>query len=403
VSVCISVACLTGFADAPKSPYAYFKRGREVKIAAPEKQNYFVLDEAVWRQSRADLGDLRLYSNEQEVPYSVVVQQGGTLAQHSSVLMLNKGVVRGNTQFAMDVGVPEYDNIHIDLNTRNFIAQAKVEGQDNLSGKNWTDLGTYTIFDFAKEKLGSNSTIKLATPARFRFLRVTIVGPVPPGDVNGATIANLQEDKARYTAWSEVPNIRVEGKHTVIEWNASESVPLDRVHFDIDPGEINFRREVRVFCENRQISKDSLSRIRLLRRERKVESESVDVNLPGLRCKNYKLEIENGDDPALRISGVHPEMLERRLYFNPRGATDLKLYYGDEKRDAPVYDYAKLFDVPAENEVSQASLQPDVANPAFTGRPDDRPWTERHPAVLWVAMIAAIAGLGSWAMKGFKS
>jgi hypothetical protein len=396
--------CLAGFAaDVSVSPFAYFERARNVKVSTPDKQNFLVLDEAVWQHSRADLGDLRLYSGEQEIPYAVVLEQGGTLAEHSSVPILNKGVVHGNTQFAVDVGIPEYDNIRLDLKTENYIAQAKLEGENNLSGKNWNDLGTYTIFNFAKEKLGSNSTIKLASPARFRFLRLTIIGPVPTEDIKGASIANLQENKAKYAALDEVPNLRTEGKHTAIEWKASDRVPLDRVHFDIDPSEINFRREVNIYCDDRQISSGSLSRIRLVRRERKVESEDLDVNLPGLRCKRYKLEVQNGDDPALRITGVHPQMLERRVYFNPHGANELKLYYGDEKRNPPVYDYAKLFDVPAANEVAQAVMEPDSANAAYTGRPDDRPWTERHPAFLWAAMIVAVGLLGSWALKGFKS
>jgi Protein of unknown function (DUF3999) len=410
VALAISFAaiCLAGFAsEVSVSPFAYFERVRNVKVSTPDKQNFIVLDEAVWQHARADLGDLRLYSGEQEIPYAIVLEQGGTRAEHSSVPILNKGVVRGNTQFAVDVGIPEYDNIRIDVTTENYIAQAKLEGENNLSGKNWTELGTYTIFNFAKEKLGSNSTIKLASPARFRFLRLTIMGPVPPGDIKGASIANLQENKAKYAALDEVPNLRREGKHTTVEWNASDRVPLDRVHFDIDPSEVNFRREVNIYCDGRQISSGSLSRIRLVRRERKVESEDLDLNLPGLRCKHYKLEIQNGDDRALRITGVHPQMLERRVYFDPRlnagGASELKLYYADEKRNPPVYDFAKLFDAPAASEVAQAVMEPDSANAAYSGRPDDRPWTERHPAFLWAAMIVAVGLLGSWALKGFKS
>jgi hypothetical protein len=395
---------LAGFAaEVSVGPFAYFERARNIKVSTPDKQNFIVLDEAVWQHSRADLGDLRLYSGEQEIPYAVVLEQGGARTEYSSIPILNKGVVHGTTQFAVDVGIPEYDNIRIDLTTENYIAQAKLEGENNLTGKNWTDLGTYTIFNFAKEKLGSNSTIKLASPARFRFLRLTIMGPVPPEDIKGASIANLQENKAKYAALNEVPNLRAEGKHTTIEWDASDRVPLDRVQFDIDPTEINFRREVSIYCDGRQISSGSLSRIRLVRRERKVESEDLDLNLPGLRCKHYKLEVLNGDDAALRITSVHPQMLERRLYFEPHGASEFKLYYGDEKRDPPVYDYAKLFDVPAANEVAQAILEPDGANAAYTGRPDDRPWTEKHPAFLWAAMIVAVGLLGSWALKGFKS
>lgn len=397
---------LIGAADAPVSPVAYFERARSVKVSDPEKQNYAILDEAVWQHSRADLGDLRLYTNDnpqQEIPYAIVAQNGTSRTELSSVPVLNKGVVRGNTQFSVDVGIPEYDNVHLDIATKDYIAQAKLEGEDNLSGKNWSDLGTYTIFDFTKEKLGSSSNIRLATPARFRFLRVTIIGPVPPDELKGASIANLQESKTRYTALSAMPSIRQEGQKTIVEWNQSDRVPLDRIHFEIDPAEVNFRRNASVRCDDRIITNDVLTRIRMVRKDRKIESENLDLRLAGLRCNRYKVEIQNGDDPALHITAVRPEMLEHRIYFNPRGQRELTLFYGDEKRSAPVYDYAKFFESPESKDQAEATLQPDSANSAFIERPDDRPWSDRHPAVLWVTMIAAIALLGVWALKGFKA
>jgi hypothetical protein len=42
-------------------------------------------------------------------------------------------------------------------------------------------------------------------------------------------------------------------------------------------------------------------------------------------------------------------------------------------------------------------------NAAYTGRPDDRPWSERHKAVLWAAMLLAVVVLAVLAVRGFKS
>jgi len=49
-----------------------------------------------------------------------------------------------------------------------------------------------------------------------------------------------------------------------------------------------------------------------------------------------------------------------------------------------------------------AILAAEEANSAYTGRPDDRPWSERHPAVLWAAIIAAVLILGSIAVRSMK-
>jgi hypothetical protein len=63
-----------------------------------------------------------------------------------------------------------------------------------------------------------------------------------------------------------------------------------------------------------------------------------------------------------------------------------------------VYDYAKFFK--ADPAAVQAQLGADTHNPAYTGRPDDRPWSERHQVVLWAAMILAVAILALLAIRG---
>ena len=117
-----------------------------------------------------------------------------------------------------------------------------------------------------------------------------------------------------------------------------------------------------------------------------------------MRSGRITLRIDNGDDPPLKIDAVQPHSVERRLYFEPQGKTSLKLYYGDEKLSTPVYDYAKFFK--ADPAAVQARLGPDTHNPSYTGRPDDRPWSERHPVVLWAAMILAVAILALLAIHG---
>jgi hypothetical protein len=48
-------------------------------------------------------------------------------------------------------------------------------------------------------------------------------------------------------------------------------------------------------------------------------------------------------------------------------------------------------------------LGTESANGAYTGRPDDRTWSERHPAVLWIAILAAVAVLGALALRSMKT
>jgi hypothetical protein len=101
------------------------------------------------------------------------------------------------------------------------------------------------------------------------------------------------------------------------------------------------------------------------------------------------------------IAGAQPQVLQRRVYFDPPARAGLKLYYGDARLMPPRYDFANFFH--QDTSAALATLGPPSANAAYTGRGDERPWTERHAAVLWIAMIVAVAGIGAMALAGLRS
>ena len=141
-------------------------------------------------------------------------------------------------------------------------------------------------------------------------------------------------------------------------------------------------------------------RLRLNRAGQSVVSQDLTIDLYTQAAKRLKVAIQNGDDKPLPIESVRPLSFERRIYFDPSGKINLQLYYGDPKLGSPAYDYAKFFQQSPNAAIAQLG-QPE-ANPQFTGRPDDRPWSERHQTVLWAAMIAAVALLGALALRGIK-
>lgn len=382
----------------------HFQHVRPATVTDPAKQSYIVLDETILTRARGDLGDIRLYTDSgREVPYVLRTQRAVRYSNWVPARVLNKGAVSGETQFTLDVSVPEYDGIDLDLATKDFVARATVEGADDPAAKEWNNLGSHSLYDFSKEKLGGNDHIRLKAPARYRYLRITISGGVAPDDIQAASIANFQEDKARYVALSSPARISPRGNYTEVKWDTSEKLPVERITVEVDPADVNFSRDTTLFCDGRRVTDTDLSRVKLVRKGRQIESESLAIEPYGFQCKSYQLDIFNGDNPPLRIIAVKPLMLERRLYFEPKSETAFKLYYGDEKAGAPIYDYAKFFEPADAGRVTQAELKAEMRNPNFAERPDERPFTERYPAVMWVAMILAVGLLGAWALKGFKN
>jgi hypothetical protein len=398
------VALLCVSATASDLNPAYFSNVRDVRISHPGRQNYLVVDSELWDKGNSDLGDLRLVTpSGTEIPYALVVKRGSTSTHETEVKVLQLGTVTGATDFVLDVSaVPEYDHVRLRLDTVDFIAHATVEGRDDLAKPPVTLLGTYTIYDFSREELGSNSTLKLPR-SRFRYLHVHIEGAVKPEEVSSASVADIEEQKAQWTPADVSPKITQEGKSTILTWDAVADVPVDRIVLLVDPAEVNFRRDVEVLAHNATVARGEIHRIRMKRAGRAVESEELALSLEGVHAPRYRLAIANGDDPPLHILGVQVFSIEHRLYFDPRGNSTLHLYYGDNRLAAPLYDYAKLFQVPQDDAAPRAELGTPTHNFAYTGRPDERPWTDKHPAVLWTALIVAVAGLAAVALRGLKS
>src|SRR5690349_7663024 len=90
---------------------SYFKYQRPVEAVHPGQQ-YITVDNAVWQHARPDLGDVRLYNGQAEVPYALVTEHGGTAQEGKSVRVFQQSTVGGKAQFLLDMsGLAEYDHV----------------------------------------------------------------------------------------------------------------------------------------------------------------------------------------------------------------------------------------------------------------------------------------------------
>ena len=91
---------------------SYFKQQRPVQTSGAG-QHYIVVDEAIWKHARPDLGDLRLYTGQTEIPYALAVERGSQQRDRKGVAVLQQATVGGKTQFACVDG-PEFDGHQVD-------------------------------------------------------------------------------------------------------------------------------------------------------------------------------------------------------------------------------------------------------------------------------------------------
>ncbi len=399
---CLLVLGVWTAAANPEPEIQYFRQVREVSIPKPDHQAYVVVDTAIWSNARPDLSDLRLYDGNTQVPYQLVSENASTTAQEFQARMLNLAQHGDQAEFDLDVSpVTEYNRIRLAIDRKDFVVTASISGGDTLGGASTQWPSPSTLFDFSRENLGSNATIALPLWS-FRYVHVRLSPGILAKDVKQATVSNIQEKKA---SWTDAGACRSNGelKHiSVFTCEIPTAIPVDHIQFDIPADRVNFRRQITIVNEKgRQLAAGNISRVRINRGGATALSEDLAANVFGDYTGRLTVNIDNGDDPPLPIRQIRPQSVERRLYFEPQGKTSLKLYYGDEKLAAPVYDYAKLFH--EDSTAAPAQLGNETANASYTTRPDKRPWSEKHKAVLWAAMLLAVAVLGSLAFRGLKA
>ena len=394
--IVLKLLAVTVFFSASVSYLRYF---RDVK-GSGDHQQYVVADETVWQHARPDLADLRLFSNQNEVPYAMSIERGSSETERKEVRILQPASVGGKTQFFLDMsGLTEYDHVQLRLNARNFVVKARVEGADDLHGAKWATLADTILYDLSDDNLGGNTTLRLRLTA-YKYLRITLDGPVKPSEVESAWANIKEEEKQVWRTIPAQPRQEQQGKDTVFTFSVPKNVPVERLEFSIDPSQPNFRREVEL-QDDRKIGVGSgeISRVHMVRHSQKIDFEQSNLDLRGIQPEILKVIVHNGDDPPLKINEVHLQQYQRRIYFTSASAQ--QLYYGDEKLESPVYDYAKLFQ--KDPQATEVQLGPEQNNSAYTGRPDERPWSEKHPWVLWVAVIGAVLILGAMALRSMKA
>jgi hypothetical protein len=415
---------------------------RAVRVAGGEKQGgagqaCAVLDAAIFPHAAPSLTDLRIFPAQDrsvgaaahEVPYAITLSEAAS-EETETARMLNLGARGARIAFDLEMPARAYTGVTLNLDpaVHDFLAAATVSGSDALGGKT-TALGSFTLFDLTSQHLSRDTTIPLQE-STFKYLHVALsVSPAPgkpaarfvPAMVRGAQVPPSREAQTIYSTVAETGSVVTKGRESVATFAVPARVPVERVSFVLAPGFTgNFSREVKVSALAEPDKSDddgraplpevvtgSILRVRANEAGREIRSEHLGVpailgaNLQ--RVAMVEVAIENGDDQPLPIAAVRLEMRQRMICFEaPASAATLALFYGDSRLAAPEYDYARLF--VASRAALAAELGPEALNANYRAPAAPlRPFTERHPELLWIALIAAICALGIVALKAARN
>ena len=246
-------------------------------------------------------------------------------------------------------------------------------------------------------------------PSNFRFLHFSIKGPIQPSSVTGLKITRAPLRTARYLTVAETSQVTLKDHTSRIELTLPSNVPIDRVVFVPGAAPAQFSRNASVSVQplpakpappGAPIYMSPIGGINLLRIHGQhsgtaVNEERLTLDLSTVGAENGSrilVVIDNGDDAPIQIKSVRLEMLERDLCFDAASGAAYTLYYGAPDVASPRYDYPQLTTM--QPNAARVALTAEAANQAFRiPPPPEKPFTERHPVLLWIALLAVIAVL----------
>jgi len=402
----------------PPAEQRYFHFQREIKLSTPPAaQACTLLDADVFAHAVPSLRDLRLYSGAHELPYAITLSSAESALPERAQLF-NLGEKNGSIVFDLEMPDRAYTDVELGLAEQDFIATADISGSNSATGP-VTRLGSFTVFDLTKQKLGRNTVLHLQE-ARFRYLHIALNAAAAPGSsskfrpsaVHGANVPPSRSGQTLYSTVATNPKILQKGHETIAEFDVPAHVPVERISFALGTSP-NFSRSVRIIArdlggnplqQEPETVAGEILRVHMERSGSRIDEEetTVDATLGSNlhSAEHVTVAIENGDDAPLPVTAVELQMRQRHLCFDPTGTASLALYYGDDAIASPIYDYARLFQ---EDEHAQAAtLGPEQPNTQYRARKDMRPLTERYPDLLWILLLLIVLVLGGIAMRTMK-
>jgi hypothetical protein len=349
------------------------------------------LDRDTLAYSRADLADIRVASGTDEQPY--VLREASERIEETVV-----PVRLVNRVYLPDIGVQavlelsaaaHHNRARLETNEKNFRSTVLVETSED--GRHWNQIRSGEIYDVSTSARQIANLAVDYPDATSRYLRLTVVAWKEVTWFAGAVVSACRKSPARRT---ELGSFTVRGqgdpdtRSTVylLDFGIT-NLPVDRLEFDVGAG--YFHREVDVESSADQKEWRTLTRSLV---SRLPGEESSAVVFSPSRQRFLRVRLFHGDDNPLDVRRITATCVEREVTIQPKSAAERWLYYGRPDATAPQYDLGVVLERAVSSVPARASLGVQQANPAYEST-SSKPWTERHPTVIYTVLGLAVLGL----------
>jgi hypothetical protein len=379
--------CLPLAADFSASAWRY-RRPLTLSLPAPVSQ--FTVDGALYRDSAANLDDLRILRDSSETPYVILTLAGSRQTLEPPATMVNKAWVPGTgVQATLDLrGHAEHNRLRIKTPLHNFKEAVRVETSDDAHS--WSVvLSSGLIFDVSRDdRSATENTVSYPLSTR-RYVRLTIPGWTEAANLESVWLSAYKETGAtRDIVATLTPSVHEDMKAQTTELTLDlgfPGQPIDRIDLTVDPG--LFSRSVEIAGANDLQHWYSNAGGVI---SRTTEGDQLSLDTAERTDRYLKITVFNADSEPLHFGPVTLSGIRRIVKFSSEQAGAYYVYLGNPSARRPSYDFARV--APADGIPGATKLGAVEPNPLF--RLPERPWTDRNPWLLNGALVGAVITMG---------
>jgi len=411
------LAAASAFAASLPGRWHAWKYSREISSGHPGALNYITVSPDLLAHSAANISDLRILDESgAEAPYVLRTSISATKAATESwpaTIRENSFVPGKYTQLVLDLGVyPRFHNaVKLDTPESDYILWIGVDASDDA--RTWRivkERAPISSFRHSTTPWEGNQTVNYSEN-NARYLRVQIREPEKQFPVTRAAVfaSSLVQKEI-------VPEQRIMLQGPQSPYGATSlgdsawgfdlgtgQMPVSSLEFTTDQVEFYRCVSVTTSADGKQYwDGGTFGEIyRYMEGSHRVEKLSVPINNYSFSGNRYwHVEVKNLNDERLSNVKLSVFMVPKLILFRPAAGHSYRLAYGNEKAPPPQYDLERTLHVSATEEAFPDTLANEEENNTYQ---DPRPFSERHPALLWTALALAAVALGYTALRTMRT
>lgn len=367
-----------------------------------------VLPAEIYGTAQDGLADLRVIDRSgKEVPYLLHAQQEQCQRAWRNAPVSDTGFTPGKySQAIIDTGAngAPHNAVEITLEQKDFFTWTEIAASDDRI--NWRIVRDKApLFRFEQDNL-TNGQILTYPRTRSRWLRLRFLQGEKALQAGAARITEESKTDAQHAPLPAIFSLaaRQPEEESLLEADMGKlRPPVSAIRFVTSQQE--FRRQVKISSSDDGKDWHNAGQGHIFRyMDDGKQRTELEVAFPETHARLWRVTLLNRNDPVL--PGLRLEMLgvPRHVVFKREVGEEYRLLYGNPRATAPQYELAQLtrseqWQTAQWQAAPAATLDQEQRNSAYVSA---EPWSERHPWLLWAALLIAVGGLAWVAINAMR-